>query len=102
MSTWGDSGLGPVLFRNTGGAFERKNLAPGASGLSNGFGFIDWDGDGRTDVFEANDFGVSRFWRNPGDLTVGEDWLQTWGIAQYQHGMGVAFGDFNGDSALDF
>ena len=93
--------LGPIFFHNLGGTFERKSLLPASTGLTNGFGFIDWDGDGRVDVFEPNDFGVSRFWRNPGDLTVGEDWLQTWGVAQYQHGMGVAFGDFNGDSLLD-
>ncbi len=84
-------------------SFEVMEVAPGAEqGRStNALAVLDWDADGRSDVFFCNDFGANalHLQRAAGAF---EDVAMGLGIAGYNHCMGVAFADFNRDGHLDF
>ena len=65
----------------------------------------DLDGDGKTDLFVANDTTPNYFFRNRGGFRFTEEGLES-GLATsagggYLAGMGVACGDFDGDGRLD-
>ena len=65
----------------------------------------DLDGDGKTDLFVANDSTPNYFFRNRGGFRFSEQGLES-GLATnagggYLAGMGVACGDFDGDGRLD-
>ncbi|MEC7231658.1 MAG: VCBS repeat-containing protein, partial [Planctomycetota bacterium] len=60
----------------------------------------DVDEDGHIDLFVANDYGSNYLWINRGDGTF-EDGSDAFGVADRGNGMGAAFGDLNGDGALD-
>lgn len=93
----------PQILRNMGaGTFVDTGAAP-MEGTFNNFavGFIDWDGDGRVDLFQANDFASNALYRN----RAAGGFVDILGDAQanpYNHGMGVAFADFDGDARWDF
>jgi len=60
-----------VLYRNRGdGSFEDVSLAAGlGTAFGNGLGVVsgDFDGDGRCDVYVANDMMPNQLWQNRGD-----------------------------------
>src|SRR5262249_19830494 len=95
-------------FRNDGGPVT---AVPGESGLAEtaggGVGVVpaDLDGDGRPDLFVANDGSASFFWRNLGGFRFEEAGLGSGLSANasggYQAGMGVACGDLDGDGLID-
>ena len=97
------------LFRNNGdGTFTNVS---GRAGLhlafGNGFGVVggDYNGDGLTDVFVANDMMVNQLWLNLGDLRFAESAME-WGCGvdasgAAKAGMGVAAADVDDDSDLD-
>ena len=65
----------------------------------------DLDGDGKIDLFVANDTTANYFCRNQGGFRFSEEGLES-GLAAnagggYLAGMGVACGDFDGDGRLD-
>lgn len=60
---------------------------------------IDVDGDGDPDVYDANDFGANRLWRNDGGTFV--DATDAFGLADAGEGMGLALGDVDGDGRGD-
>ena len=65
----------------------------------------DLDGDGKIDLFVANDTTANYFFRNRGGCRFSEEGLES-GLATnagggYLAGMGVACGDFDGDGRLD-
>jgi len=100
---------GDVLFRNEGdGTFTDVSEAAGLrTAFGNGLGVAcaDWDGDGRTDVFVANDTMMNQLWLNRGDGTFLDEALLR-GCALDEHGkakagMGVATADLDGDLDLD-
>ncbi len=62
--------------------------------------FADFDNDGDPDLSVANDFGRNRLYRNRGDGTF-EDVTTASGAADTGFGMGVSWGDFEGDGDLD-
>jgi hypothetical protein len=66
-------GQSPVLFRNTGtGTFEEVTRATGLydpASKALGAALIDHDGDGRLDLFVANDTQPNRLYRNRGNGT---------------------------------
>ena len=96
------------LFRNDGGRFVDVTEAAGIVDTDGrGLGVIaaDLDGDGRTDVFVANDQSAKLLFRNRGGLHF-EEVGQSNGIAgnangAYQASMGVACGDVDGDGRPD-
>jgi hypothetical protein len=61
--------------------------------------FADINGDGRIDLYVANDFGEKAMYINYGDKFVDE--AATRGVLDPGNGMGVSFGDYNNDGRLD-
>ncbi len=96
------------LFKNLGkGRFEdRSRLLAGASpGAGLGVTLIDADGDGRLDLYVANDGDPNHLWRNKGNGTLEETALFS-GVAVNgeglpEAGMGVTVGDADGDGRED-
>lgn len=102
-------GASPVLFRQKeDGTFEdvsaRARIAdPEGKGL--GVAFSDFDDDGHTDIFQANDNTRQFLFRNNGDGTF-EDVALTAGVGYDENGksfagMGADAADFDGDGRTD-
>lgn len=97
------------LFRNRGdGTFEDVSVPSGIYGRrGNGLGVVaaDLDGDGRTDLYVANDQMPNFLWRNLGGLRFREEAVPA-GVAVNlqglpEAGMGVDAGDLDGDGDED-
>ena len=97
------------LFRNNAdGTFTDVSRRAGLQlAFGNGFGVVgaDYNQDGRTDVFVANDMTVNQLWLNQGGLTFTESAL-AWGCGvdeagQAKAGMGVAAADVDDDGDID-
>jgi len=99
-----------ALYRNRGdGTFEDVSEKSGITKASGTYGLgvstLDFDGDGWTDVFVANDSNPSALYRNNHDGTFG-DVAVTAGCAYSQDGkpqagMGVGIGDYDRNGAMD-
>jgi hypothetical protein len=98
------------LFRNNGdGTFADVSRASGIAALAGtGMGIVaaDYDRDGDTDVFVANDVMPDYLWQNDGLGNFSEIGL-TAGVSFNRFGlphgsMGVECGDYDNDGALDF
>jgi hypothetical protein len=61
--------------------------------------FADVNGDGRVDLYVANDFGEKALYINRGERFVDE--AAERGVLDPGNGMGVSFGDYNNDGRLD-
>jgi hypothetical protein len=61
--------------------------------------FGDLDGDGRPDLYVANDFGVNAVYLNRGDRF--EEHSAELGLDDTGNGMGVSFGDYDNDGRID-
>jgi enediyne biosynthesis protein E4 len=103
------NGVSNVLFHNEGGGrfrdvSQRSGIAS-VKGKALGVAFNDYDGDGFSDIFVAND-GMEQFlFRNKGDGTFEEKALEA-GVAfsddgNTYAGMGVAFTDYDNDGRPD-
>jgi enediyne biosynthesis protein E4 len=96
------------LFRNDGDRFVDVTADAGIEDRQGrGLGVIatDLDGDGRLDLYVANDTTANALWRNLGGMKFEEVGL-TAGVAciasgGFQAGMGVACGDLDGDGLPD-
>lgn len=98
------------LFRNDGSSFTDISEAAGIKSADRdgrGLGVVaaDFDDDGRTDIFVANDKSANYLFQNKGDMKF-EEVAHLAGVAgsaegSYQAGMGVACGDYDGDNRLD-
>ena len=97
------------LYRNNGdGTFVDATHAAGLNVVfGNGLGAVgaDFDGDGDTDVFVANDTMLNQLWLNQGAMRFTDGCLK-WGCAVDEHGiakagMGVAAADFDDDGDSD-
>jgi len=107
----GRNGRPNKFFRNItppGGAIrftdESHSSATDDTGWGLAAGAADYDGDGRVDLYVANDFGPNVLYRNvtkPGGPIQFRDVTGETGTADLGFGMGVAWGDFDGDGDLD-
>jgi tetratricopeptide (TPR) repeat protein len=96
------------VFRNDGGTFVDVTKEAGIvdrDGRGLGVVAADLDGDGRVDLFVANDTSANFFFRNLGGFRFAEEGQQA-GLAAgsgggYMAGMGVACGDLDGDGSID-
>jgi hypothetical protein len=97
------------LFHNNGnGTFTDVSQSSGIAdhiGKGMGIAFADFDGDGFTDIFVANDSIRNFLFRNKGNGTFEELGLQA-GVALADHGnaiagMGADFRDYNNDGRPD-
>ena len=62
--------------------------------------FVDVDKDGNEDLVVAHDTGQVRTWRNQGDGTFTNEHNPN--SDQYSYPMGIAVGDYNNDTLIDF
>ena len=102
-------GLPDALYRNRGdGAFEDVSRQAGvALGHGKGLGVVafDYDQDGLTDLYVANDTAPNFLFRNLGGMRFREAALES-GVAydgdgKAQAGMGVDAGDYDRDGDMD-
>jgi enediyne biosynthesis protein E4 len=99
-----------LLFRNRGdGTFEDVSERSGITRASGTYGLgvstFDFDGDGWTDLYVANDSNPSALYRNNHDGTFSDIAIRT-GCAYSQDGkpqagMGVAIGDYDRNGTMD-
>ena len=97
-----------LLHQKSDGTFEdvsRKSKIAGVKGKGLGVMFADFDGDGWTDIFVANDNADQELFRNAGDGTFEETAL-TAGVAfddkgKRFAGMGIDAADYDGDGRPD-
>lgn len=102
-------GIHDVLLRNRGdGTFEDVTEAAGLRAVEHaGLGLVvrDFDGDGRSDVYVANDADPNDLWINSGDGTFREQGLLMGAslnaLGQPEAGMGVLAEDLDGDLDMD-
>ncbi|HKN60912.1 MAG TPA: CRTAC1 family protein [Candidatus Acidoferrales bacterium] len=100
--------IAPLVYHNDGnGHFTEVSQKIGLSKPGKGLGiaFADYDRDGRTDIFVANDSMVEFLYHNKGDGTFEETGLMS-GVAvdgngKTYAGMGVDFADYNNDGLPD-
>jgi hypothetical protein len=96
-----------VVYRNRGGGtFEDASARfPDRHGCGLGLGFADFDNDGRTDVYVANDGEPGDLYHNRGNWAFENVGLSSGtGFNQDGHeqaGMGVSWGDFDRDGCPD-
>jgi hypothetical protein len=98
-----------VLYRNRGGTFEDVSDISGISKARGtyalGVATLDFDADGWTDIYVANDSNPSALYRNNRDGTFSDVGV-TAGCAYSQDGkpqagMGVAIGDYDRNGTMD-
>jgi hypothetical protein len=109
----GPEGLSPLhdqLWRGKGdGTFEDATVAagfrPAAAGFGLGVMILDFDLDGDSDVYVANDSTPNFLWRNEGDGTFAEIGVTAGAgvdnMGKEQAGMGIGCGDVDGDGRDD-
>jgi hypothetical protein len=91
------------LWINQGdGTFREEAAARGVAdpGWSLAAAFADYDGDGRPDLYVANDYGRNSLYRNLGGGRF-EDVTDRSGTGDAGFGMGVLWADLDGDGRLD-
>jgi hypothetical protein len=92
-----------ALLRNLEGqGFENVAAAAGVEGTSWSYAsaVADFNRDGDLDLYVANDYGTNRLYENNGDGTF-TDVAEKWGVDDPGNGMGVAWGDLDGDGVID-
>jgi hypothetical protein len=97
------NGVGNTLYRNNGnGTFAdvTRRARVGHTGWDLAGAWGDYDGDGWPDLYAANEFGGNALYRNEHDGTFTERAAEA-GVTDGGAGMGVAWGDYDGDGDLD-
>jgi len=97
-----DAEEGTVVLENSGGSFSVAAILNASAGARS-IGILDYDGDGRLDVFLVEDRwsgGSSVLYRNRGAFRFADTTGEA-GLPKDIHGLGVGVGDLNGDSHQD-
>jgi hypothetical protein len=97
------NGVPNTLWRSRGdGTFEdaTARAGVGSTGWDLAAAWGDYDGDGWPDLYVANEFGDNALYHNRGDGTFDERAAAA-GVRDGGAGMGVAWGDYDGDGDLD-
>jgi len=103
-------GLPDLFYHNEGnGKFREVSMDIGIRDTIRGYGlgvvWLDFDNDGRQDIFVANDSMPNYLFRNKGNGTFEEVAMETGcalsGDGRAQSNMGIAVGDYNNDGWLD-
>ncbi|MBM3215520.1 CRTAC1 family protein [Candidatus Poribacteria bacterium] len=97
-----------TLYRNNGdGTFTDVSAEAGITSAGRGLAVVpgDYDGDGDTDIYVANDMNANFLYQNRGDGTFEEVALLA-GVAVAEdatigNGMGASMGDYDNDGAFD-
>ena len=96
------------LFRNDGGRFVDVTEAAGIvdkDGRGLGVLIVDLDGDGKLDIYVANDQSANFLFRNKGGMRFeevgGPSGVASGGDGTFQASMGLACGDVDGDGRPD-
>ena len=93
-----------LLFHNNGdGTFTEVARDAGVdnpAGRSLSASWADFDNDGRTDLYVANDVSDNAMYRNRGDGTFEDISHRAW-VADYRGAMGLAVGDWDVDGDQD-
>ena len=92
-----------VLLHNDGGTFSDETATAGVGDPGWTFQpmFLDYDQDGDLDLWDINDFGADRFYRNNDDGTFTDVTLPLGIDREGAGGMGGAVGDIDNDGWLD-
>ncbi|MEM8883164.1 MAG: VCBS repeat-containing protein [Planctomycetota bacterium] len=104
-TSWDDAnnGLPNLLFVSNGdGTYREAAKEFGVAGARWSYAaqFCDVNGDGKLDLYVANDFGAgNNLYLREGDRFV--DRAKEWGVWDGGYGMGVDFGDVDNDGKLD-
>lgn len=99
-------GLPNKLLRNDGGsgrfvdATEDAGMASTNDRWTYAAAWADYDRDGDQDLFVANDYGPTWFWRNRGGGRFEEVSAEI-GAVNHGNGMGLSWFDYDGDGWLD-
>jgi len=97
------NGVPSTLYRNNGnGTFTdiTRHARVGNTGWGMAAAWADYDGDGWPDLYVANEFGGNALYHNEHDGTFSERAAAA-GVVDGGAGMGVAWGDVDGDGNLD-
>jgi len=97
------NGVGGTLYRNNGnGTFSdvTKRARVGHTGWDFAGAWGDYDGDGWPDLYLVNEFAGNALYHNEHDGTFTERAADA-GVTDGGAGMGVAWGDYDGDGDLD-
>ena len=97
----------PLVFPNTRtGAFGAPVSVADVTSCGpanvNAFAITDYNGDGRPDVFVANDWGADALYVQQATPLTFTDIAPTLAMKGYNHAMGAAFADYDLDGNLDF
>ena len=100
-----NNGAPNFLFRNDGDwefsdMTQPSGLDAGNRRYSFAASWCDYDGDGDVDLYVANDFGRNNLYRNDGRGRF-EDVALEAGVEDTGNGMGVTWGDIDGDGWID-
>ena len=96
------NGTANLLFINQGnGSFKESSKVWGVRDMRWSYSsqMADVNGDGKLDLYVANDFGENALYINLGNSF--EDQALSAGVLDPGNGMGVSFGDYNNDGHLD-
>ncbi len=86
-----------ITFTHASGLSERRRLT---ESIAPGIAMLDYNGDGRQDLFFVNSAGQSQLWRNEGGLRF-RDVTTEAKIGAHDFGLGITTCDYNNDGHPD-
>lgn len=101
--TQATNGTPDRFYRNLGGKGFREEAAEHGfadKGWSYASAAADFDQDGDSDLYVANDYGLNQLWVNDGTGKFSEQ-AKALGVDDLGNGMGVTWGDLDTDGKLD-